>query len=91
MKRRKLGDKMSHAEHRLMGSQAGIGNSQGMKSNNSIFRIKSYHPYTQTIGDKNQDIIVTKHYGDKIRVFAKCIVGGRAGDMVDIMLMTQSS
>ena len=30
------------------------------------------------------------HYGDKIRVFAKCINGGRAHDMVDLMLMTQS-
>jgi hypothetical protein len=30
------------------------------------------------------------HYGDKSRVFAKCISGGRPFDMVDIMLMTQS-
>ena len=30
------------------------------------------------------------HYGDKIRVFAKCINGGRAHDMIDLMLMTQS-
>jgi len=29
-------------------------------------------------------------YGDKIRIFAKCINGGRAFDMIDIMLMTQS-
>lgn len=29
-------------------------------------------------------------FGDKIRVFAKCITGGRAHDHVDIMLMTQS-
>jgi len=31
-----------------------------------------------------------EHYGDQIRVFAKCINGGRAHDMIDIMLMTQS-
>jgi hypothetical protein len=31
------------------------------------------------------------HFGDKTRVFAKCISGGRPFDMVDIMLMTQSS
>jgi len=30
------------------------------------------------------------HYGDRIRVFAKCINGGRPHDMVDLMLMTQS-
>ena len=32
----------------------------------------------------------TEHYGDKIRVFAKCITGGRKFEMIDIMLMTQS-
>lgn len=31
-----------------------------------------------------------EHYGDRIRVFAKCMNGGRPHDMVDIMLMTQS-
>ena len=31
-----------------------------------------------------------EHYGDQIRVFAKCVNGGRAHDMIDIMLMTQS-
>ena len=30
------------------------------------------------------------HYGDKIRIFAKCITGGRPFEMCDIMLMTQS-
>jgi hypothetical protein len=30
------------------------------------------------------------HYGDKIRIFAKCITGARKHEMVDIMLMTQS-
>ena len=29
-------------------------------------------------------------YGDRIRVFAKCISGGRPFDMIDLMLMTQS-
>jgi hypothetical protein len=32
----------------------------------------------------------TDHYGDKIRIFAKCIAGGAAHHKVDIMLMTQS-
>ena len=30
------------------------------------------------------------HYGDKIRIFTKCIAGGAAFQKVDIMLMTQS-
>ena len=30
------------------------------------------------------------HYGDKIRIFAKCITGARKHEMMDIMLMTQS-
>jgi hypothetical protein len=30
------------------------------------------------------------HYGDKIRIFAKCIAGGAAYHKVDIMLMTQT-
>ena len=32
----------------------------------------------------------TDHYGDKIRIFAKCIGGARPYEMMDIMLMTQS-
>ena len=32
----------------------------------------------------------TDHYGDKIRIFAKCINGARKHEMMDIMLMTQS-
>lgn len=32
----------------------------------------------------------TEVYGDKIRIFAKCIMGGPAFHKVDIMLMTQS-
>lgn len=32
----------------------------------------------------------TDHYGDKVRIFAKCITGARKHEMVDIMLMTQS-
>ena len=37
-----------------------------------------------------ESVLTQDHYGDKIRVFAKCISGGRAFDQVDIMLMTQS-
>lgn len=31
-----------------------------------------------------------EHYGDKIRIFAKCISGARPHEMMDVMLMTQS-
>ena len=31
-----------------------------------------------------------EHYGDKIRIFARCIGGGGAHEMVDLQLMTQS-
>ena len=30
------------------------------------------------------------HYGDRVRIFAKCISGGRKHEMIDIMMMTQS-
>lgn len=53
----------------------------GMENNakaKSVFRIK---PYVE-----NGEV----HYGDRVRVFAKCINGGRPFDQVDIMLMTQS-
>lgn len=47
-----------------------------------VFRIKPYvHCTNSEYGD---------HFGDKIRVFAKCIAGGRPYDDIDIMLMTQS-
>ena len=80
--------KMKFFDHRLMGSQSGIGNSQGMKSGDTVFRIKPYRP---SVIKENNSMFSMPHYGDKIRVFAKCIVGGRPGDMVDIMIMTQSS
>lgn len=33
---------------------------------------------------------VYEHYGDKIRIFGKCVSGGRAWDRIDVMMMTQS-
>jgi hypothetical protein len=63
--------KMRFNEHRLMGSQPGIGVTGGLKSSGSIFRIKSYHPVGVRVSGKR---IVTTHYGDKIRVFAICDV-----------------
>jgi hypothetical protein len=51
-------------------------------------RIKSYRMHKlNTVG---REYFMQDHYSDKIRVFAKCISGGRPFDTVDIMLMTQS-
>jgi hypothetical protein len=83
-----LAKKMKFFENRLMGSQQGIGKSNGLKNANTIFRIKSYR---HAIKMDDNTPFHYPHYGDKIRVFAKCIVGGRAGDAVDIMICTQSS
>lgn len=38
----------------------------------------------------NNNIEYTDHYGDKIRIFAKCISSARPHEMVDVMMMTQS-
>ena len=83
-----LNKKMKFFENRLMGSQQGIGNSNGLKKANTIFRIKSYR---NAIKMDEDTPFHYPHFGDKSRVFAKCIVGGRAGDMVDIMICTHSS
>ena len=66
-----------------------IGNISGLKSTPNKFRIKSYQLYQQEnpIAD---DAMCLDHYGDKSRIFAVCLGGGRPFDMVDIMLMTQS-
>jgi hypothetical protein len=77
-------------ENRLMGSQQGIGNSNGLKNASTIFRIKSYR-HAIKIDEDDGTPFHYPHFGDKSLVLAKCIVGGRAGDMVDIMIMTQSS
>ena len=38
----------------------------------------------------NSDGRLDDHYGDKIRIFAKCVSSARPHEMMDIMLMTQS-
>ena len=64
-----------------------IGNISAVKSGQNKFRIKSYHLYQRENGD---EFMCLDHYGDKSRIFAVCLSGGRPYDMVDIMLMTQS-
>jgi len=77
-----------YMDERLFGNSAKTGKTAGQKNTNNIVRIKSYKMHY--IGDDNSQLFVTDHYGDKIRIFAKCISGGRPFDAVDIMLMTQS-
>lgn len=52
----------------------------------AVFRIK---PYRMSKGRGDNDEYVD-YFGDKSRVFAKCIGGGKPYEMVDVMLMTQS-
>lgn len=80
-KRQKRAD---YFDQRLYGTGGGYGKSQGVKDTSTVVRIKSYRMHSH-------GLLRHDHYGDKIRVFAKCISGGRPFDMVDIMLMTQSS
>lgn len=55
---------------------------------NAVFRVKPYRMVKDTSGAKPH--YYKDHYGDKIRVFAKCIGGARPYEMMDIMLLTQS-
>ena len=75
-------------DERLYGSKPTLGKSSGYKSSDSVVRIKSYRMHK--LNTRNHEYFMQDHYGDKIRVFAKCISGGRPFDAVDIMLMTQS-
>ena len=83
-----IAKKMRYNDARLMGSQAGLGNTKGFKNSESVFRIKSYQPCIIDIAGTK---IATTHYGDKIRVFAKAMSSARPWDQVDIMLSTQST
>ena len=78
--------KYEYFDERLYGTGGHYGKSVGQKDTSSVVRIKSYRMITEKDHNFCHD-----HYGDKIRIFAKCISGGRPFDMVDIMLMTQSS
>lgn len=74
-------------DQRLFGTGTSIGSTSGQKIPDSMVRIKSYRMFKLSEGDNN---FVLDHFGDKSRIFAKCISGGRPYDAVDIMLMTQS-
>jgi hypothetical protein len=74
-----------YMDQKLYGGNNGIGRSNGLKQTDKIVRVKSYRMHLEN------NIFMSDHYGDKSRVFAKCISGGRPFDAVDIMIMTQSS
>jgi hypothetical protein len=78
--------KHEYFDQRLYGTGPSYGKSMGQKDTSTVVRIKSYRIHTED-GSK----VFFDHFGDKVRIFAKCISGGRPLDMVDIMLMTQSS
>jgi hypothetical protein len=77
-----------YLDERLYGNSTSMGRNSGQKDTTRVVRIKSYH--MNAVHTLNMQHILTDHYGDKMRVFAKCISGGRPFDMVDIMMMTQS-
>ena len=66
---------------------------QQIKNTKGVVRIKSYKLRPSTFMINRQQILLpcTESFGDKIRIFAKCVSGGRPYDQVDIMMMTQSS
>ena len=92
----------AYMDERLYGSKPTLGKGS-YKAPGSVVRIKSYHMHTvnatvqpapgavgAAAAPQAREYFKQDHWGDKIRVFAKCISGGRPYDMVDIMLMTQS-
>jgi hypothetical protein len=87
----------AYMDERLYGSKPTLGKGS-YKNSKSVVRIKSYHMHrvNATVAvaggapPQTRECFMQDHWGDKIRVFAKCISGGRPFDMVDIMLMTQS-
>lgn len=91
-----IGRKRQYMDGKTFGVADGYGQDyQRCKDTKGIVRIKSYQyrPRKYPVeGNGNQYVTLNtkESYGDKIRVFAKCISGGRPFDAVDIMLMTQS-
>ena len=85
-KRKENKRKHAYVDQRLFGTGPSYGKSMGQKDTSTVVRIKSYRMHTE-----DDSLVFFDHFGDKVRIFAKCISGGRPFDMVDIMLMTQSS
>ncbi len=77
-----------YMDERLFGNSSKTGRYSGQKNTDTVVRIKPYKMYR--LPTDSAKCFYLDHYGDKVRVFAKCISGGRPFDAVDIMLMTQS-
>jgi hypothetical protein len=73
----------SRSDDREQNSRSRLGKRAHEETNAESTCVAMPKPYVL-----NQD--GTEVYGDKIRIFAKCIMGGPAFHKVDIMLMTQS-
>ena len=88
--------KRQFMDGRTFGVANGYGQDyQRCKDTKGIVRIKSYQYrprkyYVEGAGNNFVNLPTKESFGVKIRVFAKCISGGRPFDAVDIMLMTQS-
>lgn len=64
-------------------NERGLGDNGAFPKNYTKHNIAYPKPY-KLLSDGSE------HYGDKIRIFAKCVNGARKFEMVDIMMMTQS-
>ena len=69
-------------DHRMFGMQA----DSDKHKRRAVFRLKPYRRFAHDGAGPNMH----DHFGDKMRVFAKCIGGAKPYEMMDIMLMTQS-
>lgn len=89
----RMGRKRQYMDEKTFGVGKGYGQQfQQIKDTRGVVRIKSYkyRPTTYLINTVPVRVSCNESHGDKIRIFAKCISGGRPYDQVDIMMMTQS-
>ena len=87
------GRKRQYMDEKTFGVGKGYGQQfQQIKDTRGVVRIKSYkyRPTTYMINGRQVRVTCNESFGDRIRIFAKCISGGRPYDQVDIMMMTQS-
>ena len=87
------GRKRQYMDEKTFGVAKGYGQDfQHVKNTKGVVRIKSYklRPATYVINGTEITLPSAESYGDRIRIFAKCVSGGRPYDQVDIMMMTQS-
>ena len=89
----RMGRKRQYMDEKTFGVGKGYGQQfQQIKDTKGVVRLKSYkyRPTTYQINRRLVRVSCNESFGDRIRIFAKCISGGRPYDQVDIMMMTQS-